>query len=889
MDPLVQRVILGDLWKGISKNGDWISHKDLRDIFKAHNIDLTEANRNEISSLIVGSRHNEIFYHEWCDYWDTTVPSEFPYWSKFQQLHTKLLQNIDRNNIPNKANNISCCYQWRFPRYQTYDIQQLFYGYIKENVSKLFIPYDVICICCNYYYQKSMLDQIKMCDGTHRSFISGTFKYKSCKFRLKLKVFSKGQISFFIESIPSSDTVYPLSFKYSFSIIEKFIGVEGQTARLNYCGDYTRIDLGVLLHRKDILHLDTLTINLLVHDERNKLRFTTLTPCILENDSAAFNWVLSDEEINKIRISDDAIKSDIFLLHGLKWQLWIWSDGDILLICISLPIDAESISLYHQIRFNGKRIKRLKKKNRNHRKIFHAGWYFDTLERGEILWYDKALKKNRPWQSRNPTLQIEIALSHFDYKHRDQQDNHKVIQGLDNFCVNNSTFGDMKSCAWELPEAILEGKIKSLCSCTRSFFSDLFIVDGFTFMMEFYPRQIRCGKQQCVLKLHLLSSHMKHISYNYTYRIKELDIEYSWHSVACPEDASLTPYLLDYDCISIEEIVLLDTLIFICDIHILDVMDQYGQLLENKCSSVRQSPVTLSEVQQFTWNPSVIIQNTIFGDAFMSGIFILFGLKWYLWFIPKPCDYSNHIHLSLCLADLPPDISEITIYSKVIIEEIAVARSNVIRFSASSMEYEFFDEEVSYGDYRDELNLGDITFILQMSLINVHDIEGLEQTNKFRFSATKKVIRDQEFIGHYEWGKVDNPKFWKWLDPEWLKWIYAMTGYTDICWYEFHKYGLQYRVKFATSPAPIEIIMKSLPKWMKQISIRCQIKFIEENVEICGVVHFNQNKLESILSDVVNFSRGTTRELIFKVSMQEVAMHTDGNKINITQGDQMCC
>ena len=72
--------------------------------------------------------------------------------------------------------------------------------------------------------------------------------------------------------------------------------------------------------------------------------------------------------------------------------------------------------------------------------------------------------------------------------------------------------------------------------------------------------------------------------------------------------------------------------------------------------------------------------------------------------------------------------------------------------------------------------------------------------------------------------------------------------------------------------------MKSLPKWIKQISLKCKIFLMEKDVEVSGMAHFKQNELESVLIDIISLQYDSfthSNELIFKIAMQEQFIYKD--------------
>ena len=150
----------------------------------------------------------------------------------------------------------------------------------------------------------------------------------------------------------------------------------------------------------------------------------------------------------------------------------------------------------------------------------------------------------------------------------------------------------MKSFEWKASKSLL------LSRCTTGFMSNLSVIDGFIFMMEFYPRQIDdYGDQQCMLQLHLLSlpSNTAYLSHIYNFRIKETNIECSWMTRLPRSEYELSTIVMDTECISLQEIEELNSLTFVCNIQILDVMTKNRKLLNNK--NICPSKIELSPCQ----------------------------------------------------------------------------------------------------------------------------------------------------------------------------------------------------------------------------------------------------------------------------------------------------
>ena len=93
-----------------------------------------------------------------------------------------------------------------------------------------------------------------------------------------------------------------------------------------------------------------------------------------------------------------------------------------------------------------------------------------------------------------------------------------------------------------------------------------------------------------------------------------------------------------------------------------------------------------------------------------------------------------------------------------------------------------------------------------------------------------------------------------------------MDSTIDSPFFKFGQHGLQYKIIFdycdESDQTKIIVSVKSTPKWVKQINLKCKIYLctINRNVEISGIIYFDQNRLKSVLINVISLGLNT-REL----------------------------
>ena len=388
-----------DLWYKLTSNVDtthhdqdsaYLSRSDWDNVLMDVSIDMNATQRADLFNSIISmnlmkNNHNQTYIYSyitktvWMNYWQKSLDS--PYWIKFKQLHHLLLENINRNSIPNNKLNALCCYQWRLPQYNLLDLQLLFYGWIriKLMISKLFIPIDIFQICMHYFYAYNHnIDRIKKCKPTKsalsRKYIrSGTFTYKSCKFHFQIRERSDicdvtNDMEIHIHLLYKPDHIAAVTLNVSIGFMEKFIVMQ-----IPETGDFKFIDAILVcrlnVSRDDIQYLDSLTFNCFLNrvsavNYRGETIFEDTLEIINEGDGKEVNLVPTTNVPESVELSDNTdrfiwrisqterikiqnakpkhiVTSEIFVMFGMKWQIWLF-------VCYIYPnIATQHNELYH--------------------------------------------------------------------------------------------------------------------------------------------------------------------------------------------------------------------------------------------------------------------------------------------------------------------------------------------------------------------------------------------------------------------------------------------------------------------------------------------------------------------------------------------------------------
>ena len=313
---------------------------------KALKMDMTDDEMSNLyQALKPDNTQQHVSFSQWMYHWEHANISS-TYYIKFQQLYTSLLQNIDRDNIKSSRKAL-CCYQWRLPKYQSLEIDLLCIGYLKQETktfSDLFIPIDVMKMCMIYVYDNNnIIEKIK---NLEQGVIlkSGIFHYISCKFYISLKYDTDDQLRFELTWIAAPKGIAWAQCEFAFELMEKF-WIVGRTRGGTdlFLDDPICIDHS--FNRSQICYLDSFTLNLYITEFRTFeaddefSRKTDLTdgkeyeyvPIIIDEEICqsdnceTYQWLLSEQELNQIKNSKpkDIIKSNIFIMHGLKFMIWL--------------------------------------------------------------------------------------------------------------------------------------------------------------------------------------------------------------------------------------------------------------------------------------------------------------------------------------------------------------------------------------------------------------------------------------------------------------------------------------------------------------------------------------------------------------------------------------
>ena len=121
------------------------------------------------------------------------------------------------------------------------------------------------------------------------------------------------------------------------------------------------------------------------------------------------------------------------------------------------------------------------------------------------------------------------------------------------------------------------------------------------------------------------------------------------------------------------------------DVQIINACNKNGDCVvyEQKEEENDIEHLILSEAQYFKWKilPKSEIADASTATVITSKIFTLFGIKWYFKLLPRMTMWSRVIRFYICIADLPPNVSEIAIYCKFTIKERNESSSHSLQFN----------------------------------------------------------------------------------------------------------------------------------------------------------------------------------------------------------------
>ena len=243
--------IYDDFWNIFSTSDNNLNGLQFVAACQKLNIDLSRTQQQALSQTTFKRT-------EWMDLMQNEYMNQSI--DKWKKLHSYYLNNIDRDNIKCTKNTL-CCYQWRLPKYKSFEIKLLCSGFLRKK-SNIFIPIDVISILMYYVFDNTIIDKIKMSKNYDR-FESGIFEYKSCKFCMKLNNY-KQKIDINIVWLDRPKYISKIIIYLSFNVVEKFINLKRQIIyRFGWCSSHGMvIESHIALDQ--IQHLDTMTFNICI-------------------------------------------------------------------------------------------------------------------------------------------------------------------------------------------------------------------------------------------------------------------------------------------------------------------------------------------------------------------------------------------------------------------------------------------------------------------------------------------------------------------------------------------------------------------------------------------------------------------------------------------------
>ena len=889
---------------------------------KTINTDIDQTEMFDIYEKVTAGSQDRIKKSNWDLYWKY---ADKKYIEKFKTLQNILVKNIDRDNIKitNKTNAL-CCYQWRLPRHQTSQIELIFCGFARLNCNK-FVPYDIINICIYYFghdFQR-ILQQYKDREKGKSEFRSGIIEYKSCLFCIK---FDPNYYFWHLEFINGPPNISKIEIDCRFTLMEKFMQMSINNDCKVKVTETISLSPSASMKFEDIKYLNSLTYNLFItkftgisqdgdilfcdevkkqqHDDEqqtDRILFPiVVNETIFDSDeSAIYEWKLCEKKFNLIKTMSpgDVSKSEIFIIYGLRWQIWLFPNGDnqrergkceIYLVLIGLPIKIQTLHIYYEIAMGDKNLDKAEE--------------FMTFTEDETFMYlleDEALSFNEITHHQNPSFNLSMQLlGIFD------KNGEKINLSDLNLNPQNYISSSINRYQWNVTQSML-GQIKEqgANALTKSFFSPLFQLYSCIFVLEMYPQTNKDDDDQddekkdesegnivCMIDMHLVKApgNIKTITTNESFSLKETGSKYEWIN----EYTSLMSSSWSEDVVLWHDIVnKLQSLTWICDMQLLNVYDNNGQnitqnIIDNdQDEKMNVDALSLPKAQCFQWKvPKKLYKEDVKkGNVYKSDIFDMFGFTWYLWLVPKREGWSEEISVFICRADYPLNVSSISAHCKVVILETKTAWSYTQKFNEKKSYFGAWDIQK-----RDEIqDLEYLTINVEIILFQVIDINHKDITNQF-------IDCDDNHIKNHRALRPDMGKANSWAID-----IKNDANRIDSDWFMIKEHEIEYKMQLIfknnDGRGEILVLIKSLPIGIKGISLMCNIEMRagfdgESEVNISGVVHFTPSKSKCLLIDIIEIDPNVLQYLnvwLIQIKVMEIY----GTKLVITDktNDKKVC
>ena len=330
--------------------------------------------------------------------------------------------------------------------------------------------------------------------------------------------------------------------------------------------------------------------------------------------------------------------------------------------------------------------------------------------------------------SRNVTLPSFIIKLCFDYFYVAENENDDEIPMAKEL---DFIYGDYK---WYIDDNKLMKKIKK-SKQFESFSSEIFIINGFKFMIQICPNGSHLdnkGKFEWFLCLVSIPPSISKVSVIYEVELEELGVKDNYRmelSLKC------TSYGWGTKKLKFNEISKLKQLTFKLKVGIIDVYDENGETVTNKYIHnviTQRKPMLL---QDFVWKVKdrELLQEMKLAknmQSFKSEIFEQDVWKWNLLFYPNGAKkkQKGECVLYLNLIEFPFDVAGISIYFELYVKETGTIWSYCTHLRSNKLCEGW---ETCRIKLKDILGLRKLTFSAIIYLIDVYDTNSNLVTNKY--------------------------------------------------------------------------------------------------------------------------------------------------------------
>eukprot|EP01083_Nonionella_stella_P070559 188844_1 len=282
----------------------------------------------------------------------------------------------------------------------------------------------------------------------------------------------------------------------------------------------------------------------------------------------------------------------------------------------------------------------------------------------------------------------------------------------------------------------------------EAFKSAIFVMHGFKWMMNLYPKGKEEHARHFDVYLHLVtaSQDVRRMAIKTQLSIKEM--EFSYGSILYIQ--SYHPYcsiVPDYHQLQMKDFAHITSLHVRITMQMMDVFDHLGNAIVVKKKKTKAKHTARALTQYYLWT---IDDNT----THLSPIFVMFGWKWFLSFYPTDAGTELALHL----VSLPADIIRIQFEYELSLKESNTVYTNVARFNSYDN-----PKRTVWPEYTltkaDIMEHKQLSFSVSVQLIDVYNDEDQVITDKLvrklqSNSATTAIVpntvRSSDFIWNFK-------------------------------------------------------------------------------------------------------------------------------------------